>query len=122
MLIGKSSPANMMAMKMYQPSRHVKKQNAPPAICIFPAYARVAAFGVAVAYAIARYQYAAAKKLKAKTRVKKIKKKTMLVRNARIMYTKHKTPIQSKKNAKLALNVLVVRPSAGADGSGEYAP
>jgi len=103
-LKGKSKAASIIAMKMYQPSKQVRKHQAPPAMSNLPA---VAAEAASPPYARARCQYAPLRQPNAGTSVKKIKKKTMLVLRARIMYTKHRTPIQSRKNPAKIISVKI---------------
>lgn len=72
---GKSTLANMIAKKMYQPHRHVTKVNAPAASANLTAIA---------AWPCARWRYEPARRPKAGTRVKKIKKKIRFVRMEQI--------------------------------------
>lgn len=59
-----------------------------------------AVFPAAVASAaLASVQYAPASRPKAGTRVKKMRKKTRLVRTESTMYRKHKTPMNTRKKA-----------------------
>jgi hypothetical protein len=51
--------------------------------------------------------------------VKKIRKKTTLVRRARIIYRKHMMPMATKKKAKEEWKATVVIPRPGFDGSDE---
>lgn len=99
----------MMAMKIHQPAKHVTKVNAPPAWRRALAdVLRVergeeltstsfAAFAAAIvlagfSYTKARLKYAPARHANAQTRVKKMVKKTMLVRSEQIRKTKQISP------------------------------
>jgi hypothetical protein len=69
---GKSTLANMMAKRMYHPHKQVTKANAPAASWHFAATA---------VFPFAAFRKVPARRPKAGTRVKKIKKKTKLVRS-----------------------------------------
>lgn len=73
---GKSRAANMMAAKIHHPSKSVTNVSAPPAMRSLPAKPVLPS---------ARCQYAPDRHPKAPTRVRKMPKKTRLVRREQIM-------------------------------------
>lgn len=108
--MGKSSDANMIAKKIHQPANEVTKVKAPPAyasgqqggaiinigepeLTTMQREARVAAARlVGFSKARARLKKAPARQPKAQTNVKKMTKKTMLVRREQIMKMKQIRP------------------------------
>jgi hypothetical protein len=73
---GKSKPASIIAKKIHHPQAQVTNVKAPAAVCNLPAN---------TAFPLLSCQYAPAKQPNAHTSVKKMRKKTTLVRRERIM-------------------------------------
>jgi hypothetical protein len=86
----------MIAIKIHHPNSVVQNANAPAMICNRPESATFPLFAS---------KKEPARHPKAMTKVKKIMKKTMLVRSEQMRKIKHMMPIATKKNAKVHVSV-----------------